>query len=317
MSMSRINLAIVGLILAGCASSSRTADPAPTLERPPVAAHSEWEAHPPHGHEARGIRRNLAPGDSLVVGPLTIHLVEMRPAGIDGVPDTVSVLLVEGGSQEVRHVVEGAAFNWNGYHVAVLAAHTSDDELGAGKTEIEVGFLADLPAEIAESQRAGGPAMRLRIKHDIRMITLHHSGSEEPLRPEDDVSGKIRDLQLWSESDRNWWDVPYHFLIGLDGRIYEGRDFRYRGETNTRYDVDGHLLISVLGNYDIQESTSEQIEAITDLMAWAVAEFGMSLDKIYGHSDLAATSCPGTHLRKYLEDGTIRNGISRRLASVR
>ncbi len=315
--MKKTLFAALTAILVGCGSTSDMVQAPDEVARPAVIPHSEWEAHPPRGHEARGVRRNLAPGDSLVFGPLTIHLIEMSRAKGDGAPDTVAVLLVNGTSQEVRHVPERAAFNWNDYHVAVLAAHTSDDELGAGKTEIEVGIVTDLPVDVAKSQRAGDATMRLRIKHDIRMITLHHSGSAEPLRPEDDVAKKIRDLQLWSESDRNWWDVPYHFLIGLDGIIYEGRDHRYRGETNTRYDVDGHLLISVLGNYDIQESTKEQIEAITNLMAWAVGKFDIPLDRIYGHSDLAATSCPGTHLRKYLDDGTIRNGIRSRLASAR
>lgn len=33
---------------------------------------------------------------------------------------------------------------------------------------------------------------------------------------------------------------------------YEGRDSRYMGETNTTCDPWGHLLISVIGNYDQQ-----------------------------------------------------------------
>ena len=129
-----------------------------------------------------------------------------------------------------------------------------------------------------------------------------------------DFIAKLRGLQSWGASARNWWDVPYHFLIDLQGRVYEGRDWRYMGETNTTYDPSGHFLISVIGNYARQEPTPAQIEAIADLMAWAVDRFDLPLDRIGGHYDYAQTSCPGTHLRKYLEDGTFRRKVAERLS---
>lgn len=224
--------------------------------------------------------------------------------------------LDSGGQRERRIVTEGAAFDLGGVRVAILAVHARDGELGAGLTEVEVATLESLSAEIGGSSSAGGADWRLRIPHQIRMITLHHSGSPEPLRPEDDPVEKLRGLQAWGQADKNWWDVPYHFLIDLNGRIYEGRDWRYMGETNTEYDPRGHLLISVLGNYDLQEPTPAQIDAVTELMAWAAAEFDVPPDRIYGHGELAETSCPGRHLRRYLEDGTFREGVRRRLAAA-
>ena len=125
---------------------------------------------------------------------------------------------------------------------------------------------------------------------------------------------KLRALQTWGARDRNWWDVPYHFLLDLDGRIYEGRDWRYMGETNTTYDPTGHFLISVIGNYGRQEPTAAQLSSIADLMAWALDEFDLPLDRIGGHYNYASnTGCPGTHLRKYLEDGTFRRMVAARL----
>ena len=106
--------------------------------------------------------------------------------------------------------------------------------------------------------------------------------------------------------ERNWWDVPYHFLLDLDGRVFEGRDWRYMGETNTTYDPGGHFLISIIGNYERQEPTPAQLDAIADLMAWALREFDLPLDRIGGHYHYASTGCPGQHLRRRLEDGTLR-----------
>ncbi len=304
----------ITLCALGCASSEQTGTEYRRVEKPKTVPHSEWEVHPPLGIESDGVRRNLMPGERVSFRDLTVLLGGMTSAG-DGGVDTVEVTLARGTDTANRTVAEGAAFTWKGYRVALVAAHTLQGELGQGRAEFEIAETADLPPELALSDSAGGATARLRIPHRIRQITLHHSGSEEPLRPDDDVPAKLRELQLWSEAERRWWDVPYHFLIGLDGKIYEGRDYRYRGETNTGYDVDGHFLISVLGNYNLQDATDAQIQSITHLMAWAAAEHKIPLDHIYGHSDLAETSCPGDNLRKYLVDGSFRRGIESRLGT--
>lgn len=299
--------------LTACASTRTT----PGSLKPALVTHAQWQATPPLGHVADATRRNLAPGDTLRFHDLTVTLLELSADSTSGeaAPEKgVAVLTLEKPGERAREVVRGGtAFNWGGYHIAVLAARAARGQLGGGLAEFEVGTIESLPPHIVASTTAGDASYRLRVPHEIDRITLHHSGSPEPLRPEDDPKEKLRGLQSWGASARNWWDVPYHFLIDLDGTIYEGRDYRYMGETNTRYDPRGHLLISVLGNYNIQEATPAQIEAITDLMAWAVVEFDVPLDRIMGHGDHADTSCPGTHLAKYLEDGTFVEGVRARL----
>jgi hypothetical protein len=226
--------------------------------------------------------------------------------------DVVRLRLGLGGTHEEREAREGSAFNWRGFHVAVVAIY-GPRELGAGLVALEVASLASLPPRVAASEAAGGADMRLRIPHRITHVTLHHTGSAEPLRPEDDPVAKLRGLQSWGAAERNWWDVPYHFLMDLDGRVYEGRDWHYMGETNTTYDPGGHFLISIIGNYERQEPTPAQLTAIADLMAWALKEFDLPLDRIGGHYDYATTGCPGQHLRKHLEDGTLRRMVAERL----
>jgi hypothetical protein len=48
-------------------------------------------------------------------------------------------------------------------------------------------------------------------------------------------------------------------------------------------------------------------------MAWALKEFDLPLERIGGHYNYANTSCPGQHLRKYLENGTLRRMVAARL----
>ncbi|GAB4323400.1 MAG: hypothetical protein Kow0059_18760 [Candidatus Sumerlaeia bacterium] len=297
---------------------------------PPVAppvlkvfTHRTWEAHPPVGYPADAMRRNLQPDSSFEFKGLTLTLHKMWPGegGPDTASDRASITLSyappdaqTGAITEDREVREGEAFNWRElFHIAVPAIRTTKGELGYGVTEFEVAWLASLPPELARSTTAGDATLRLRIPHKINKITLHHSAT--PLKPGDDFPKKLRALQTWGQKERNWWDVPYHFFVDLDGQIWQGRDFHFMGETNTTYNPWGYFLINCYGNYEEMEPNEKQIEAIVNLMAWACAEFGVPPTEIYGHRDLAETSCPGKNLYRYLQDGTLKTRVAARLTA--
>jgi hypothetical protein len=283
------------------------------VPRPAIVPHEQWDAQPPLGHAADAMRRNKRPGDSLTFHDFAVTVLGTSVDASGSHPVDVALLrLTRGAATEERSAREGAAFNWHGYHVAVVAIY-GPKELGAGLVALEVATVASLPPEIAASDSAGGAAMRLRIPHRITHVTLHHTGDARILEPNEDPTQRLRNLQAWGARDRNWWDLPYHFLMDLEGRVYEGRDYHFMGETNTTYDPEGHFLISIIGNYDRQEPTPAQLERIADLMAWALAEFDLPLDAIGGHYNYADTGCPGKNLRKYLEDGTFRRMVSERL----
>lgn len=64
------------------------------------------------------------------------------------------------------------------------------------------------------------------------------------------------------------------------------------GDTGTNYDPTGHFLVCLEGNFDSQQPTSEQFASVASLVAWASAKYGVGLDTISGHRDVASTSCP-------------------------
>ena len=46
----------------------------------------------------------------------------------------------------------------------------------------------------------------------------------------EECSAEVRKVQDFHMGPgRNWWDIGYNFLIGEDGRIYEGRGFDAQG----------------------------------------------------------------------------------------
>lgn len=286
---------------------------APVREQPPIMAHSTWQLKAPVGHAADAVRRNKKAGDTLTFRDLTITVLRTAVDSTTTKPIDVAVLRLNGGAaNSERTVREGEAFNWRDYHIAIVAIY-GPGELGAGLVAIEVGTITSMPAHVAASVVAGGADLRLRVPHAIRYVTLHHTGDSRPLRPDDDPVARLRGLQSWGAAERNWWDVPYHFLLGHNGQIFEGRDWRFMGETNTSYDPSGHFLISMIGNYDVQEPTPSQLAAIADMMAWAVQKFDLPLDRIGGHYHYTSTGCPGKFLRPLLEDGTLRRMVEARL----
>ncbi|WP_234567332.1 family 10 glycosylhydrolase [Rhodohalobacter sp. 614A] len=285
-----------------------------------------WAKTNPLGYDANAIRRNLLKGDTLQFRDFSLIFTEMiesmpyprhlfgrvnrseEPKDSIEITKTLTVELFRNGVSEEISLEAGEALNWYGYHIGLI-----DANFDSGMAQFEVATVNSLPVDRASALSTGSAEYRLRVPHTIQKITLHHSGSAEPLKPGDDPKAILNGLFDWGAKDRNWWDVPYHYLIDLDGNIYEGRNANYAGETNTTYDPRGHLLISIMGNYNQQEPTQAQLDAIAEMMAYAIQKYDLSVEDIYAHGDWADTSCPGTHLQKYLDDGTIQKMVREKL----
>ena len=137
-------------------------------------------------------------------------------------------------------------------------------------------------------------------------ITIHHEGTL--FDSTKDAAKHIKNVQTWGMGpDRNWSDIPYHFLIAPDGVIYEGRDAGTVGETATEYDPSGHLLITCLGNLNEQPVPAKQLEALAKMIAYACKKYNISPDTIASHKDYSTkTECPGKNLYQYLQDGSLK-----------
>lgn len=138
--------------------------------------------------------------------------------------------------------------------------------------------------------------------HSINKITIHHSGEE--FAEDKDMIQYLRNLQSWSRSEKKWIDIPYHFMIDLKGNIYEARPINYPGDTNTDYDVRGHALICVVGNYEVQKLSDASLKSLVKLTAFLKQKYRIEVKDIKTHKDYTETLCPGKDLYKYFEDGS-------------
>ena len=187
--------------------------------------------------------------------------------------------------------------------------------LGACAVKPEYPVATVESAIMTVSQWGGTPADETNARqHAITRITLHHQGVAFP-RGSDPVQ-YLRNLQVWSRDTQKWLDVPYHYVIDLDGNIYAGRDIRFAGDTNTEYDPAGHALIEIVGNYEESEPSQSQLDAVVELMVLLAEKHSISVDAIRGHRDFSGqTVCPGKNLYRYLENGYFRERVRTKLAT--
>jgi hypothetical protein len=153
---------------------------------------------------------------------------------------------------------------------------------------------------VSRSQWGADQPQGTFVSHDINQITIHHSNDAGP------TSGPelYRIWQAWHQH-LGWPDLAYHFIIGTDGTVYEGRPIAAVGDTATEYDPTGHLLIVVEGSFDTDHPTAAQKESLAQLVAWAQMHFDTTT--LSGHRDHAATTCPGDHLYAEIINGNLAN----------
>lgn len=148
-------------------------------------------------------------------------------------------------------------------------------------------------------------------EHRIEQVTVHHTAVALPSNTE--APGRARQHQSYHQ-ELGWPDLAYHYLIDANGHVYEGRPVTAVGDTATDYDPTGHLLICCEGNFDQQEITARQYDALVAMLAWSVAEFDVSPEEIRGHRDLASTTCPGDNIYSRFDDGSLLGAVADRTA---
>ncbi len=156
--------------------------------------------------------------------------------------------------------------------------------------------------------QAHPPVLEMK-PHELRAITIHHTATRQ--QPRRSLAEKMRGLQQFSQHEgmlasgrmkAAWPDVPYHFYIDHRGRIAEGREIGFTGDTNTAYDPTGHILIVLEGNFEEEWPTRGQLRSLRRLVMGLAVQWQVPAERVQGHKDYADTLCPGTHLYAYLPE---------------
>lgn len=140
------------------------------------------------------------------------------------------------------------------------------------------------------------------IQDAYQTVVMHHAAFYEA----DDLTTLI-EIQRVHRDDRGWADVAYHYFVGQNGIIYEGRDLNVRG-THVRAYNTGSLGICLLGNFMSESPTVAQLNSTLSLIKW-VSEH-LALSHIASHREFnLETQCPGNNLYVYMEQFVEASGL--------
>ncbi|KAM3968457.1 peptidoglycan recognition protein 3-like [Aphomia sociella] len=134
----------------------------------------------------------------------------------------------------------------------------------------------------------------------IKLVIIQHTVSTE-CHKFVQCAAELRNIQTWFLKDYSY-DIPYNFLVGNDGRIYEGRNWGIEGAHTYSYNRCS-LGIGFIGDYreeaGIQRTKVTPLQLNRTLMLLEVGVREGHLDPNYvvvGAKDLQQTESPGGNL---------------------
>ncbi|GFS32467.1 peptidoglycan recognition protein 1 [Nephila pilipes] len=138
--------------------------------------------------------------------------------------------------------------------------------------------------------------MALPVSH----VFIHHTAGAT-CNNKDTCSKITRQTQNYHLDTRKWADIGYSFLVGGDGRIYEGRGWKAIGAHTYGYNSKA-IGISFMGNFDKVAPSAAMLNAARNLIDCGVQKKFISASRqIHGHRDAKCTACPGAALYNIIQ----------------
>jgi hypothetical protein len=207
------------------------------------------------------------------------------------------VCLVVTGCQTAIQVQSRPAPNFHGPRIAA-AEPALPHKVAAPPNERDRGTAVAPPAP----GRTGWD-IPIRSRHPWRYIVIHHSATKTG-------SAAVFDR---IHRDQGWDELGYHFVIGngtqsRNGMIEVGprwpkqKHGAHAKTSDNRYNDFG-IGICLVGNFEIDRPSPEQMKAAAELVAYLMKTYRIPPQNVVGHADTGkATDCPG----RLLSVATIR-----------
>lgn len=147
----------------------------------------------------------------------------------------------------------------------------------------------------------------------VKAAVIHHTEGTNTYTAKQSAS-IVRGIYAYHVKSRGWCDIGYNFLVDKYGQIFEGRHGGItkpvHGAHATQWNTNT-VGVSFMMNSMTEAPTQAALNASYELLAWklgssyrdplgTVTLAGKTLPVIFGHGDVMATDCPGTHLRAFL-----------------
>jgi len=157
----------------------------------------------------------------------------------------------------------------------------------------------------------------LEYTENVEKIVVHHSAGRTPNC--DEELEFLRSIYKFHAKVRGWGDIGYNYIIGpCTGNIYQGRagSFGVKGAHAGRFNAKT-MGVMVMGDYQHQHPSSTSIDSLISLSRFLGEKYGfwpdgyskmrgINLPNIFGHRDVANTTCPGDMLYARLPEVRMR-----------
>ncbi|KAI0213972.1 Peptidoglycan recognition protein 3 [Lamellibrachia satsuma] len=137
-----------------------------------------------------------------------------------------------------------------------------------GLTKLPAGSCGNL--RIVTRQEWGAQprkGLKAIARNPTKILFIHHEGSGKTCT--NDCAKRVKDIQ--TAHKRKWSDIGYNYLVGDDGRAYEGRGWGYRGAHTWGYNSIA-VGICAIGNFEKEQPSRTILQAIASLIACAKDE---------------------------------------------
>ena len=152
-------------------------------------------------------------------------------------------------------------------------------------------------------RRAAWGAEPLKPNHDpmarISKITLHHTAEIAGMATRTDAD-LVKGVQDFHRNQRGWADIGYHWVIGQDANVYEGRALDVQGAHAGAGHNGENLGISVIGDFRQGLPTQTVLRTVDLFLRAQMRRYEIGADAVFGHRDFKATACPGDALYGWL-----------------
>ncbi|XP_018329558.1 peptidoglycan-recognition protein 1-like [Agrilus planipennis] len=129
----------------------------------------------------------------------------------------------------------------------------------------------------------------------IKFVIVHHTVTTEC---NSDASCKetLQSIQNYHMDELDYYDIGYNFLIGGNGKVYEGTGWHKVGAHAVGYNSRS-LGLAFIGDFRDKLPTSAQLTTAKDFLKCAVGLGELSEDyKLLGAKQVIATVSPGKKL---------------------
>jgi N-acetylmuramoyl-L-alanine amidase len=142
------------------------------------------------------------------------------------------------------------------------------------------------------------PGTNSRPMGRVTRITIHHTAEHGEVATLPDIE-VIRRIENYHRTGRKWCAIGYHYLVGKDGRVYEGRPANLQG-AHVLSENENNIGISVMGDFNRKMPNPRQLAALSGFLEDSRDRFKVGRNRVYGHRDLNKSECPGDMLYAWL-----------------